>query len=87
MQAALKSPKKRARTRTQRKSGIEFIHEPTETTGVHRRAIRPGAPDSSEGELAVRAATDIQDLLWWSAAAEPIPSDVRDPHTHPTQKP
>lgn len=84
MQAALKTPKKRTRTRRRE---IDLVAEPMETTGVHRRAIPPGAPDSSEGELAVRAATDIQDLLWWSAAAEPISDDICDPHTHPTQKP
>jgi hypothetical protein len=87
MQAALKAPKKR-RTRMQREreNDIDFVREPAES-GVHRRAIPPGAPDSREGELAVRAVTDIQDLLWWSAAGEPIPGDVREVHTRPTQKP
>ena len=84
MQVALKAPKKRDNAGVKSISSLSQRRDAPVYIGGESPLARQ---TRARAQLAVRAVTDIQDLLWWSAAAEPIPADVRDVHSRPTQKP
>jgi hypothetical protein len=82
MRTATKSRNKQGKVVSEARAVNQHFRRAEATTGIRCRTITPPPPTHDE-ERAVQAASDIEDLLWWSSAE----STMVDLHRCPTRRP